>query len=440
MGLKLIGEVALDGSGFERGLSQMANSVKGFIAGSFGLYAVEGMMRKTIDSMKELANASALLGLSSDAVQVLKQAAKDGGKDLEAMAKAFLKINEAREKALSGSPEGLKLLARFGQLGISQEDLQTKSAGSMFWNQMHNKALTMSPEDLGPILKALGKGLPELIPVLQADFGALEDKIRKLGGFIESETIAKLKTFGDTLDLLASVIAVHFAPTILHIIEKLMDGVSGFLGWMDKRSRPQNPDEQPPEGKKGFGSGLWSMSGKVGSGMMGALTGLLGLGDEAFGVLGSDSSKALAEDRLIQSMQWFKLAGISGGWMEDAADQVVKDINQGKLSLKQSWDQVVEQWKKEAAELAARLKDPIEGKHDVPDLGGKAPHEKAARRFHESGDALIRVGNFLGSSRSVLEDIAQKQVQLLQRLVTLAEARRIQTPGPFDMSDDNFPV
>ena len=47
MGLKLIGEVALDGSGFERGLTRMAGSVKGFIASAFGFYGVEQALRKT---------------------------------------------------------------------------------------------------------------------------------------------------------------------------------------------------------------------------------------------------------------------------------------------------------------------------------------------------------------------------------------------------------
>src|ERR1035441_7534707 len=112
MGLKLIGEVALDGSGFERGLNAMAGSMKGFIVGAFGLYGVEEMLRKTMDTADELVNKAKRLDVAVEKLQLLKYAAKEGGSELETLAKGFENLDVAREKALSGSKEGQKLLAR----------------------------------------------------------------------------------------------------------------------------------------------------------------------------------------------------------------------------------------------------------------------------------------------------------------------------------------
>jgi hypothetical protein len=431
MGLKLIGEVALDGSGFERGLNAMAGSVKGFIASAFGMYAIEGMMRKTFDTTKDLVTEAQRLGIAFEQLQVLKQAAKDGGTELGLLAKAFEKLDIAREKALSGSKEGLKLLARFGQLGISQEDLQTKTAANLFMGPLRDRANSMSPEDLGAILHdVLGKGFGQLIPVLQTDFEALEKKIRGLGGIMEGETAAKLKTFGDSLDLLTSIIAVHFAPTVLHIIEELMGAVSKYLGWLDDRSRLSTPDEKP-KGGAGTGSTLWNLSGTVGSGIMGGISGVLGLADEAFG------DKEKAEDRLIEAMEWFKRGGISGGWMEDAADAMNASLNNDKPGLKPAWDNIIAQWKEDAAKLAARLKTPPGPEFNVPLVNDKEPKEKPSKAFHERGDELLRVGNFLGSSRSVLEDIGQKQVQLLQQIANNTKPRSAFGSG-YAFSDDDF--
>jgi hypothetical protein len=114
-------------------------------------------------------------------------------------------------------------------------------------------------------------------------------------------------------------------------------------------------------------------------------------------------------------MEWFKKAGISGGWIDEAADQIVARINSGQPGLKDSWDKVIAQWKEESAKLAVRLKEPIKSNFAGNPLEVEAEPGKVGR-MHDHGDALIRVGNFLGSSRDAMENIARKQVDLLQQI------------------------
>jgi hypothetical protein len=293
---------------------------------------------------------------------------------------------------------------------------------------MHRAALAMSPEDLDPILKAFGKGLVELIPVLKTDFDKLEQKMRVFGLIMDTETIAKLKVFSNSLEIFANVLTTYFAPLLLKIIDRLMDGTGRFLDWMDKRARP-DPEAANPESKGGF----WALNARVGTGIvggaMGGITGVLGLWNEAIG------QSAKAEDRLIQAMDWFKFGGLSGGYMDQAADQMVKNANEGKPTLKQLWDNTTEELRKDAAALAERLKNPVVPDYNVNKVPGKEPKEKAPRAYHESGDALIRVGNFLGSSKDVLEDIGQRQVQLLQQI---AANTKPAPAGSGGMSDYDF--
>jgi hypothetical protein len=411
VGLKLIGEVALDGSGFERGLSSMteaAGSFKAFIAGAFGTLAIEAAMRKTAETAKDLVNESLRLGVSIELLQVLKQAAKDGGKELGDMANMFEKIDVARDKALSGSKEGMALLARFGQLGISREDLLHQSASALTMGPIHQKALSISPENLDPILRAFGKGLVELIPTLQTNFAELEKRMQGLGLIMDTTTAVKLTSFANGLDLVSNFIAAQFGPTLVHALEKIEEGVSSFLGWMDDRFRGKPPGEADAH-KDSWTSRAWGFSGKVGSAMIGGATGLFGFWDSIIG----DTEKA--DERLIQAQGWFKQAGLEGGWLNEAADAMVANANKGAPSLKKAFDALVEQRKKELAELIERLKHPIIPDLSVTPADGKEK-EKNLRAFHESGDALVRVGNFLGSSRSVMQDIGEKQVQLLQQI------------------------
>src|SRR5437879_804059 len=116
MGLRLQGEVSLDGSGFEAGLKrlegaagQFANTLKGAAAGAFGIYGIEQAIQKTIDSARELVTESKRLGVGVEQLQVLRQAAKENNTELSQVAKAFERSDVAREKALRGGPEGLKM-------------------------------------------------------------------------------------------------------------------------------------------------------------------------------------------------------------------------------------------------------------------------------------------------------------------------------------------
>ena len=387
MGLKLIGEVALDGSGFERGLGHMAESVKGFVAGAFGLYGVEAMLHKTFDTADQLVNASKRLGVGVEPLQVLAKAAADAGSDLGTVETAFEKIDKAREKALSGSKEGMKLLGRFAQLGISKQDLQTQTAANLFTGPMSEKAKTMNPEDLTPILKdVMGKSAGELVGVLKTDFGELSAEMKRFGAIMDADTAVTLKVLGEEAALLGKIFISELGPAILKCAEVL------YILWMNA---------------KGLVGGIAEVAG----GKVGAI--------------------GNAWDNATQGKP---LEALKSLWQAINSAEDVKNFQEGANAELDPMADKLEAFKAKFAELADELEHPKAPKFDVEPAAEK---QQKQHKENVRSDAMISVGNFLGSSMDVLEDIGRRQVDLLQQIAN--NTRPVpEAPGSGGMGDDDF--
>src|SRR5207248_404000 len=104
MGLRLQGEVSLDGSGFEAGIKKLesaagrfAGGLKSVAAGAFGIYGVEQAIAKTVDRMEELANAAERLGVGVEFFQELAFGARQTGASVEHLTKFLETLNANRE-------------------------------------------------------------------------------------------------------------------------------------------------------------------------------------------------------------------------------------------------------------------------------------------------------------------------------------------------------
>jgi hypothetical protein len=303
---------------------------------------------------------------------------------MEQLTRAFEKLDVARAKALGGSAEGQKLMGRFQQLGISREDLQSKTAANLFMGPMRNAAKNMNPEDLGPVLKdIIGKGFGEVIPVLSTDFEELQKKMQAMGVIMDSTTAVKLKALGDEFSLLSQLITTQVGPALIALAEGIYTGllkigqaVSGMAAAVGA-------------GTSKWGAGDW-LKGLVETSPLGALFHLVkSKGD--LGAAGEDIAKATG----------FDLEAAAG-----ASDEAQKPWIEKQKQL----DALL----KELEEKAKALDHQKPPTFDVEDESPLKPHRE--KQYRERGDALTRVGNFLGSSKDVLSDLAQKQVNLLQQI------------------------
>jgi hypothetical protein len=386
-GLSLIGQISLDGVAFERGLNRLATSsianFRNMVLGSFGIFTIQQAFKKTMDTADELVNTSRRLGVGVEQLQVLKQAAKDSTVELSAVAKAFEKINDAREEALSGSKEGQKLLHRFAQLGISKADLQSQTSGQLFLGPVSNAVKTRSSEDVAPILKdLLGKGFGELIPVLASDFAELEKKMKSIGAIMDTKTAVALDQLGDQLSLVSSVIIVQLGPAIIHLTFWILEAIAKIKGaftfW----------DRLAAEVEKRTGEKPSKME------MVAAMTAV------------QMSSGTDSRDSVALNKDW--------------ADSIAAAADAGLKIEKLSLDQL-EELKKKFDEMAKKLDNPTPSKNTKDD---RAPDETKKKNKLDSGDALIRVGNFLGTSQQTLANIGEQQVRLLQAIANNTKPKR----------------
>ena len=402
MALELKGFVSLDGSGWESGLNRVAGSLKSFIATAFGIFGVQAAFRSTIESIEELVDTSKRLGVGFEQLQILKRGLSEAGTELGTLTKAFEKLYVAKDKALSGSEEGQKLLKSLSRLGISPEALRNQTAAELFMGPLSAKAKVTSPADLAlPLREIFRRSYGELIGAMLKDWAEVEDRMRSLGAIMDTETATKLHELGESLSIVKQILMVQFAGGMLTIVDKLMSGIEKFLQWMDDRIKPPEKAATATEGA----GGLWGFSGKAGAAIMGGINGVLGLADDLYG------NREKADARLIDAMKWFEMAGVNGGWLLDAADKLAKRMAEGKPGLADTFSNWRKGLEESAAELAWNLKHPIPSAGPPDD--SKAPKVKLHK---DNGDALIRVGNFLSSSRGALETLAQQQLNYTRQI------------------------
>ncbi len=417
MANRLMFETGLDGSGFERGLAKLgatgAASLKNFVVGAFGVYSVHQAIAKTVESADELVTASQRLDTTVEQLQVLRQAAKESRLEFGNLEKAFEGFNVARDKALSGGKEGSKMLAAFARLGMTAPMLRTETAPAAFMGQLHQTALTTNAADLDAALKQIlpgVKGFGQLIPFLKTDFGALEEKMNRFGMIISTETAAKLKSVKDELGLLGQLLVTGLAPAIVAVIDGLMVGIGHFLHWIDERSGGAKG-----EPKTAFQGINWGHFGTnvmgIGQGTLGAIDALLG---EAF-------SRKLYErgtDLLAAAELKFQKTGFTGGPL----DKMAEALNKSGGGLGDAWDAQMMARKKALDELVRQLKNQVPALlNPTADEKEKAVKTKSpAAGQVEMADALVRTGNFLGSSRGQIESLAQEANRIAREHLIVA--------------------
>lgn len=382
-GNRIVFETALDGTGFERGLARLghtgAHGLKHFVLGAFGVYSVHQALHKTVETAEELVTASKRLDTTVEQLQVLRQAAKENQVEFGKLAGAFEKINLARAKALSGGKEGTKLLSQFKQLGVTEEMLRSKTAADLFTGPLAEKIRHSNVADIAAPLKAvLGKGFGQLIPVMKTDFEELEQKMKSLGSIMDTETAVALKHVKDEFDLLSNIIVAQLAPQLVNLADWLFKAVGEI---------------------KAFAAWLGSLSGSTSVSEM--------VQDAAVAPyhernLESDPDTVDPEDRKDAKIFFKRVKRYLRG-ASAAAEEVTAE-----------WQKKMDEMRKHLKEQADLLKHP-----KPPELDFEAKAEKQAKEKHQrapASDSLVAVGNFLGSSKAMMETLAQRQVDLLTRI------------------------
>lgn len=382
MGLKLMAEIGLDGSGFERGLhhigQEAARSVKNLAVEAFGIYGIEQAIAKTVETATDLVNESKRLDVTVEQLQLLRQAAKDGGTEMGTLASAFEKLDIARAKALSGDAAAM---TAFTKLGVSKDDLKTQTAATLFTNQISGAVKGGNVESLAPVLReVLGKGFGEIIPVLKTDFDELGDKMKRLGSIMDTETAVKLKALSDNFDLLKNILATQLGPVLLSFLEALIPVIgkikelSAFIGAL------------VAGGWKKAAKDFWTAH------------------QARKTIVGHDAAQAMGLPDNAESKSKFEEAK---KFLEEY-DEKVAEAGKAAIDAGSAFDKMVQGIREKLQKEADDLSHP---KPINPDVG----LVKAKKLHAIASDSLIKVGNFLGANGNTISRVDQRKISLMEK-------------------------
>lgn len=360
MGLRIESTLALNSSEFTRGIAGARNSVVDFVKNAaiaaVGIGAINAAVRRTFQTADELVNAADKMDMTVEQVQVLRKAAKDAGKEFEDMAGAIGKVNEARAKALGGDK---KAGAAFSALGVGSEELRSKSGADILVGSIAAKVQSTNVDQIMlPLREVLGRGGKEIVGVLKTDFKGLEASMKNAGAIMEDGLARQLDSIGDQFNTLGMIITTQLAPAILALAKWAYEVANRAGGGVAKFS--------------------------AGAGSVYAQTG---------GLAGFTKFVAATNWNLLKKKLGFE--GEDQQFINYRYGVNRKELNKQMGAAEEPWKKGLEEFQKRLADAANGGKRPPKDYSNIATLSSPL---KVAQR----DDSLIKVGNFLGSSRGVI--------------------------------------
>lgn len=360
MALKLQAEIALDGSGLQRGVNQALSGVKNMVAGAFTIGAITQFTRKTIEFAGHLTDLSARLAISTDYLQEMQFVMKQSGGSVDDLTAAFEKLGAARIAALGGDE---KMAANFARFGIGIDQLKTSSSQALmdsiaaqFKQLGNNDELKSAFREIG------GRGAGVLVPAFVEGLEEGRNQARQAGSVASADLIQQLDEIGDKFDALSMVLMAQVAPAIIAVAEAakyLISGIQQNASFWGAATSNVNASTVAKAGMKGL----------LVNNPMAAMVELLKSVDTKLGTTAEDDA--------------FR------GFVEAAA--AAAEARRKRASSRQGFDY----------------------SNITPPTSSLAIKPERATAF---SDSLLSVGNFLGSGRSTLESVAHKQLRVAERM------------------------
>jgi hypothetical protein len=260
----------------------------------------------------------------------------------------------------------------FANLGIDPSKMSNEQLFSAVAANTQGKSFN----EIAKIISELGlnaKAFKNVVNLLQSDLESAGETARSFGAVIDQQTIHALATLNDQLSIVGQVLMGHFAPALLEAGKFALKAFSGI---------------------------------KAGGAILGAKTAGMSYGDIAAYLFLTKKSREDVMARANKSVP------------QDIAEEVA--VSEA-AKIFDSLQKMLESIDKYSAPEAAKIGDPI----------ARADRSKAAKLV---SDSLVSVGNFLGTSRTSIADLARKQVDLLVKI-----ERNTRTPPSSGEDDSGFP-
>jgi hypothetical protein len=215
-------KLALDASGFDRGLmsaqssvSKFAKQVGGLVAGAFAFDKIVQGFASAIEKGDQLQDIAEKFGISASKLQLLGNAASVFGSNVEQVSAGLNKLSLAQQKALAGD-SGLQ--ASFAEVGLSLEDLQKMKPEDILLRISDSFASgANNGRQFIIVNELLGKAQTDLIKVLNQGSEAIIAQGESMG-VLSDDQIASLSEVSDAMKTLQITVQNAFGQMAVFIV------------------------------------------------------------------------------------------------------------------------------------------------------------------------------------------------------------------------------
>jgi hypothetical protein len=358
VGLRLYGEVSLDGTGWESTIKKLegagdhlGHSLKALALEAFGIYGIEQAFQKTVETAETLVETSCRLVLSLEALQEFLFEAKHIGEDIEALTGFIEKLNSARIDP--------KKWGSFAKIGIDES--ARKSEVTELIMKISANVRTRSPQEvIGPLRDVGGRGAGVLLPMLRENLAELREEAHRLGVVMKTEDAVMLKFMADEMKILSQVMVAGLAPAIAFVMVQALKFINSIKAtgtfWGDLTQKP------------GFFEDLKDFFSK--------------------------GAKLDAQGKSSFQRRWEGAGAASQTELDElntATDERIKELLKKQKAMEQ---------------IGA-----------LPDFDSVMNEPKTPKsHLKDYSDSLTKVGNFLGSARDMMPEIGRQQLSVLHKI------------------------
>ena len=248
-------KLALDASGFDRGLATAQSSVTRFakttgtlIAGAFAFDKIIAGFSSAIEKGDQLQDIAEKFGISASKLQLLGNAASVFGSGIDQVSAGLNKLSLAQQKALAGDNG---LAGTFAEVGISLDELRSMQPEDILLKISDSFAKGANEGRQFIIVnELLGKAQTDLIKVLNQGSATIIEQGESIGVYTDQQ-IASLSALSDSLKGFQNLVSLVFGVAATAI----MDAVEAYARFAAIRPLIKFFDQtKPGSGKSGKGA------------------------------------------------------------------------------------------------------------------------------------------------------------------------------------------
>lgn len=207
----------------KKSFAGVGRAIAGGLTAGLSVGLLAGFAKQALDYASAIGEVSQQLGVTTKDLQVFRFAATQAGISQEEMEKALQRLTRSMGEAQVGSK---RMIAAFGAIGISVDDLRGKDAGQVLRMMADGLAKVESSSQRAAVEAAiLGRNGQQLDTLLSGGSKAINQlalAAEELGVVLSDEQIQRADDTADKLEAVKTVLAAQIAGVVADNAESIL--------------------------------------------------------------------------------------------------------------------------------------------------------------------------------------------------------------------------